>query len=351
MVSRRDFLKISALSLVSLALDDFTPRAKPWPPGEEPLHLRPMKGRVTTDRIYIYSQPSFKSDKKGSLTRDTLVDLYEEVESSFGPSYNRRWYLVSAGYIHSGHVQRVEKAHLNSPLPWIPEAGQLAEVTVPFGQAQRWTQTYGWTELYRLYYKSVHWITAVVQGPDEKPWYRLTDELLHVHYCIPAEHMRPIPPEELAPISPEIPPELKKIEVSLARQALTAYEDGKIVRETLISSGLPDIGPRDGDIPMQTPKGRFRLQLKMPSKHMGDGHLTADIKAYELVGVPWVSFFHTTGVAFHGTYWHDNFGCRMSHGCVNMRNEDAKWLYRWTTPHAGPDEWECKGLGTTIKIT
>ena len=31
----------------------------------------------------------------------------------------------------------------------------------------------------------------------------------------------------------------------------------------------------------------------------------------------------------HGTYWHNNFGHPMSHGCVNMTNEDAKWLYEW----------------------
>jgi lipoprotein-anchoring transpeptidase ErfK/SrfK len=42
-----------------------------------------------------------------------------------------------------------------------------------------------------------------------------------------------------------------------------------------------------------------------------------------------VCFFHTTGVSFHGTYWHDNFGAPMSQGCVNMRIADARWLFRW----------------------
>ena len=42
--------------------------------------------------------------------------------------------------------------------------------------------------------------------------------------------------------------------------------------------------------------------------------------AYELPGVPWVSYFTGNGVAFHGTYWHDNFGSPTSHGCLNMRN-------------------------------
>jgi hypothetical protein len=83
---------------------------------------------------------------------------------------------------------------------------------------------------------------------------------------------------------------------------------------------------------------------------MGDGNLTDDINAYELPGVPGVCFFHKDGIAFHGTYWHDNFGRMMSHGCVNMRNEDALWLYRWTTPVASERDWYVRELGTMIDI-
>ena len=84
---------------------------------------------------------------------------------------------------------------------------------------------------------------------------------------------------------------------------------------------------------------------------MGDGELTSDITSYELPGVSWVCFFnHPSGLAFHGTYWHDNFGSRMSHGCVNLRSEDAKWLYRWSTPVAGVRDWESKGYGTQVQI-
>jgi len=49
--------------------------------------------------------------------------------------------------------------------------------------------------------------------------------------------------------------------------------------------------------------------------------------------VPWVSYIESsTGVAIHGTYWHNNYGVTMSHGCINMLSEDSKWVYRWTTP-------------------
>jgi hypothetical protein len=58
-----------------------------------------------------------------------------------------------------------------------------------------------------------------------------------------------------------------------------------------------------------------------------------------------------SGAALHGTYWHDNFGQRMSHGCVNMRNSDALWVYRWTTPIIQPGEWYARGRGTLVIIS
>jgi lipoprotein-anchoring transpeptidase ErfK/SrfK len=83
---------------------------------------------------------------------------------------------------------------------------------------------------------------------------------------------------------------------------------------------------------------------------MGDGTLDSNIYAYELPGVPWNMFFVSTGVALHGAYWHDNFGYRMSAGCVNLRPKDAKWLYRWTTPMMEPGEWHRYERGTRIDV-
>jgi lipoprotein-anchoring transpeptidase ErfK/SrfK len=57
---------------------------------------------------------------------------------------------------------------------------------------------------------------------------------------------------------------------------------------------------------------------------------------YNLPNVQWVQYFYAD-YGFHGTYWHNNFGNPMSHGCVNMTNADAKWLFDW----AGP-EWDGK---------
>jgi lipoprotein-anchoring transpeptidase ErfK/SrfK len=167
---------------------------------------------------------------------------------------------------------------------------------------------------------------------------------------VPARHLRPIFPEEYAPISPEVPWEAKRIEVNLTTQTLTAYENDKVVLETKIASGLPSGRRRRGEIPTRTPTGDFNILEKTPSKHMGNGNLAADIDDYELPGVPWTCFFTEKGHAFHGTYWHDNFGTPMSHGCINMRTEEALWLFRWARPIHQADAIYNRGYGTRVKV-
>jgi lipoprotein-anchoring transpeptidase ErfK/SrfK len=171
-----------------------------------------------------------------------------------------------------------------------------------------------------------------------------------VTYCVPAAHLRPISREEIKPISSHLDEGQKRIEIDLSQQIVYAYEEDRLVYQADISSGIHSPQPTPNGIPTDTPQGNFHISLKTPSRHMGDGDLTSSLDAYELPGVPWVSFFHAIGVGFHGTYWHDNFGSPMSHGCVNMRNEDAKWLYRWTTPEIGHTEWYKPGWGTLVNV-
>jgi lipoprotein-anchoring transpeptidase ErfK/SrfK len=189
------------------------------------------------------------------------------------------------------------------------------------------------------------------------------DELLDITYAVPSSHLRLIADEEIAPISPDVPFEAKRIEVSLAGQRVTCYEYDKSVFTTQISSGRVNNTPGPNGIPTTTPSGIFRINVKMPSKHMGSGDLAqaADIGAYQLPGVPWTTFIQFQGRAFqghafHGTYWHDNFGVPMSSGCLNMRTEEARWLFRWCLPAAPASEidpltLDKKGYGTPGFIT
>ncbi|MFP3854181.1 MAG: L,D-transpeptidase [Anaerolineales bacterium] len=176
------------------------------------------------------------------------------------------------------------------------------------------------------------------------------DDLLHISYYARAEHFRYVSADEISPISPEVPLAEKWIEVSLAHQELMAYERDNLVMRTRISSGIPDKRPRQNGIPTITPTGRFYVDKKMPLRHMGDGRITGSLEAYELPGVPWVSYFHETGVAFHGTYWHRNFGTPTSHGCINMQIDEAKWLFRWTLPVVEHNKILRIGAGTPVSV-
>ena len=121
----------------------------------------------------------------------------------------------------------------------------------------------------------------------------------------------PFPPTAtLAPHS--IPSNIRWIDVDLTHQAITAYEGQTVVRTTLVSTGLSRT---------PTPIGQYRIWIKLRYDNMsGPG--------YYLSNVPYVMYFHR-GYGLHGTYWHNNFGHPMSHGCVNLPTPEAEWLFAW----------------------
>jgi lipoprotein-anchoring transpeptidase ErfK/SrfK len=347
-ITRKSFLKLGALALPALVADPFPP------PPDDSSHPSGIIGRITRDTVSIFKEPTWpQGETVGYLRRDTIENLYYSLTPQDGPPYNPIWYRIWEGYIHSAYVQKV-KLRYNNPVASLPESGQLCEVTVPYTQIYQYSVMDGWQRRSRLYFQSAHWGVGVDEGPDGTPWYRLYDELREDQYHVSACHMRIIPDEEISPISPDVPPSEKRIEVSIQNQTLVAYEGEQIVLSTRISSGL-NKRPDPNDTPWDTPRGRFNIQSKMPSKHMGDGNLASD--GSDLPGVPWTCFFLSPpGNALHGTYWHDNFGLQMSHGCVNMRTEEAKWLFRWSTPvFKTPIEnhrdWEQRGLGTLVIVT
>jgi lipoprotein-anchoring transpeptidase ErfK/SrfK len=341
--TRREFLKMQGLAMSGMVLNS---ARNPLLTGKESIGEKTV-GRVTIASVSVYSKPWDKSPILYQRFRDEIINLYDSVESSYGPDYNPRWYRVWRGYVHSARIQIV-KTRLNPIADKLPEAGQIGEITVPVAFPLHYDLKDKWTRIYPLYYASVHWITDIIEGPDQTSWYQITEAWSKDKFYVPAEMVRLIPSEELSPLSPEIPPEKKWIDISISRQTLIAYEDGKEVLNTLVSTGLGKEVP--GQLPWRTPIGEHHVMSKMPSQHMGDDPITSDVSGYVLPGVPWVSYFHESGVALHGTYWHDNFGVPMSHGCVNMRPEDAKWIFRWTTPAPVADKREIRGLGTVVLV-
>lgn len=123
--------------------------------------------------------------------------------------------------------------------------------------------------------------------------------------------------EQMTPIT--MPHDARWIRVDLSEQTVVAYEKDKPVRAFLISSGLPGT---------PTVTGRFHIRMKVEQQTMVGG---VGSMFYSLPGVKWVQYFYED-YGFHGTYWHSNFGHPMSHGCINMTDTDAKWLFDWAGP-------------------
>lgn len=115
----------------------------------------------------------------------------------------------------------------------------------------------------------------------------------------------------------------KHIYVNLSTQTLTAYQGESLFMTALVSTGKWN----------KTPTGEFAIWSKFRATRMSGG---SGNDYYNLPNVPYTMFFSGSGIpaasgfALHGTYWHNNFGHPMSHGCVNLRTVDAEKLFYWT---------------------
>jgi len=109
-------------------------------------------------------------------------------------------------------------------------------------------------------------------------------------------------------------PDERWFDLNLSTQRMYAYDGDKLIKTFIVSTGLPGT---------PTVTGRFRVYVKYVATLMaGPG--------YYLPNVPWTMYFYN-GYGIHGTYWHNNFGTPMSHGCVNMRNSDAEWAFHFAS--------------------
>jgi lipoprotein-anchoring transpeptidase ErfK/SrfK len=125
-------------------------------------------------------------------------------------------------------------------------------------------------------------------------------------------------PEPYLPPAPGIPEGVGSdepwIDVNLTSQTLQAYIGSDLQNTFIVSTGTWRY---------PTVTGQYRIYVK---------YLYADMSGpgYYLPDVPYVMYFYYD-YGLHGTYWHDNFGTPMSHGCVNLRTEDAGWLYNFSS--------------------
>jgi hypothetical protein len=120
----------------------------------------------------------------------------------------------------------------------------------------------------------------------------------------------------------------KLLLIDLSEQRLYAYQYGRLEKSFLISSGTRAF---------PTPVGDFSIYRKRPITRMSWFYGPGNPNNYDLPGVKYAMSF-LGPYNLHGTYWHNNFGTPMSHGCVNLSNTNAEWVYNWSP------------IGTKVKV-
>ena len=354
-ISRRDFLKLAGVGLGAMALRPYylpklgalyAPKRLPQFPTSE------IIGRVTDPDVDLRNRPTNDpglNTSIGKLGADTLVEWNREVIGNvIGGLANQRYVETPQGYVYGSVVQPTRNLP-NVPLNEMPagQAGFWAEITVPYVEltlegivASPWLQSNIENNFPpRLYYSQVVWIDQIRQtnGFVEYRWnedgfghgygYGSYGEL----FWFDGAAAKVLTEEEMLPISPDFNPDEKTISVDLDYQILSCFEGKNEVFFCRISSGKA-YDPTTGQISDEfaTPAGNLITHWKIVSKNMTAGSAQA---GYSTPAVPWNTFISGEGIAIHGAFWHNAFGEKRSHGCINVTPENAKWIFRWTTPY------------------
>jgi lipoprotein-anchoring transpeptidase ErfK/SrfK len=322
-LTRRQFLKLAGSALGAAAILPFTNLPNVYADDTLPVSWPPASlGRIATWGVEIHETSSLNAKLVRVARQDEVLRLRGQVTGDAVMPHNAIWYQTDDGYAYSSWIQPVEDIK-NLPAPEKAADKFWGEITVPFSDSRTAPDPNARRSM-RLYYTAVFRIIEAVVGKDGQWWYRLQDGITYSPgpYVL-AAHIRRIDPSEITPISPNV--SNKRIEVNLKDQTITAYENDTPVLTSRVSSGF---GVH------RTPSGEHTVLYKSPTSRMTGGE-GADY--YDLPGVPFPTFFTWSGVAIHGTYWHNDFGRQRSHGCVNVPSPIARWFWRWTVPSAPYD--------------
>jgi len=339
-ISRRAFLKQGSTALCGVAL---APHLSTLPsPDQQTNHLL---GRVLFNGVHTYQQPDTNSLANGMHDHNDILPLLQLAKGVTNHPNGEIWFLIKDDvYIHSRDIQLVQNK-LNKPREDVTRSGRLGEVTVPFTEAIN-TDKQNAVAYQLFFYGSVHWIHGLGENQETgKRYYLIIEDRWNESYYVDATHMRIIEDGELAPIDPVGDLERKRILVDTSQQMLYAYQDGELVMASAVSTGQATENAN-----LSTPAGEYFINYKRPTRHMVHSDKIG-INDSELYGVPWVSYFTETGIAFHGTYWHNDYTHPRSHGCVNMPIQAAKWIYRWSDPPIAPRaKKHTDRYGTTVTV-
>ena len=368
-LSRRDFLKLSGVGLAGLsatALNRFKPFSFEILASPKRLPQFPASqiiGRIVDPDISLRSTPtnddSAINNVVAKLSADTLLEWNREVVGNVvGGLNNQRYVETPQGYVYSSVIQPTRNLP-NTPVTELPAGnpGFWAEVTVPYVDlthegvvASPWLQDH---ILYnfppRLYYGQVVWIDQI-RTSNGFVEYRWNEDAPHGYgygaygelFWADGAAFKILTDADVAPINPDVAPDDKRIDVDLDFQTLSCYEGNTEVYFCRVSSGLKQIlDPATGEInnKLATPVGNLLTHWKIFSLNMTAGTFQS---GYSTPAVPWSTMISGEGIAIHGAFWHNAFGEKRSHGCINVSPEDAKWIFRWTTPYVSTQQSELR---------
>ena len=370
-VSRRDFLKLAGVGLGAMAFKPFdlesfyVPKRLPQFPDSK------IIGRVLDDTD-VRSRPDnnpLLNNSVGIIGADTLIPWGREVIGTVAGLTNQKYLETAQGYIWSSRVQPTRNIP-NTPITEIPagQAGFWAEVTVPQVDltpdgvvASPWLKSKQEFRFQpRVYYGQTIWIDQIRQNNGFVEYRWNEDANGHGYgygaygefFWLDGAGVKVLTDADVAPISPEIDPAQKKIVVSITYQTLSCFEGNNEVFFCRISSGQKFDSTGAISNELATPVGDLSAWWKIISKNMTAGSAQA---GYSTPAVPWCTFISGEGVAIHGAFWHNDFGERRSHGCINVKPEDAKWIFRWTMPSISLTQPELRltfpDHGTIVSVT
>ena len=351
-VSRRSFLKTSALAAGTALM---------------PAELRSLVeettesdklGRIAVGMVELRARPDYDEPAIGRLYEDDVIPWYREVVGSWPWRNNQRWVETEEGYVWGPYVQPV-KNEPNQPITELPagQKGMWVEVTVPSidavvettpAQSSWWRNQVNSGLPPRFYYSQILWVDLIETRYDGNLWYRINERYGNPGDLLwaPATAFRPISMEELTPINPDEENKQIVVDVTPSRQTLSCFENSREVYFCRMSSGKVPYGTTlsSSDSP------GFNIWRKLHSLQMSGG---TNQHGWQIPGIGWVSLFIGNGIAIHSTFWHNNFGEPSSHGCINVAPEDAKWIFRWTSPVTPFEKGDItvKGkIGTPVKV-
>lgn len=235
----------------------------------------------------------------------TLVSTAEISGTQFSQINDNEW--IFSDKLVTVRPSRFEGRHFDQP-PDRPFAWVLSEVQPaldPAGDANPDAPVYKRYDVVDIYEKALVGTTI---------WYRIGDR-----QWVRQQRLGIVTPRQPPPA---LKPADKWIFVNIYEQTLAAYDGGRLVFATLVSSGLPK---------WETVRGLYQIQSKNRLQPMYNGAQDPDLGDYYLEEVPFNMFFFGS-YALHGAYWHDGFGFKKSRGCVNLSIRDAQWLFTWTNP-------------------